>query len=116
MCTDAINAGNKTLDINSPSKKFDYMGEMSGEGYVGGWKRSMAGINEIIEASLPDTSMKPKYTGGMSGSAELTDDRSRNEAKQYNINQEINIYSQTDNLIETTRKFRESQKEAAAEW
>ena len=116
MCTDAINAGNKTLDINSPSKKFDYMGEMSGEGYIGGWKRSMAGINEIIEASLPDTSMRPKSTGGTSGSLELTAGSSQNEAKQYNINQEINIYSQTDSLIETTRKFRESQKEAATEW
>lgn len=116
MCSEAVAKAKAALDINSPSKKFAYLGEMSGEGYIEGWQSSMAGINEIIEASLPDTSMKPKYTGGMSGSAELTDGSSRNEAKQYNINQEINIYSQTDSLIETTRKFRESQKEAATEW
>ena len=36
--------------------------------------------------------------------------------KNYNIEQTINIYSQTDNLVETTRKFKQSQKEAAQEW
>lgn len=116
MCTEAVAKAKAALDINSPSKKFAYLGEMSGEGYIEGWQSSMAGINEIIEASLPDTSMRPKSTGGASGSLELTAGSSQNEAKQYNINQEINIYSQTDNLIETTRKFRESQKEAATEW
>ena len=116
MCTEAVAKAKATLDINSPSKKFAYLGEMSGEGYIEGWQSSMAGINEIIEASLPDTSMRPKSTGGTSGSLELTAGSSQNEAKQYNINQEINIYSQTDSLIETTRKFRESPKEAAAEW
>lgn len=116
MCTEAVAKAKAALDINSPSKKFAYLGEMSGEGYIEGWQSSMAGINEIIEASLPDTSMRPKSTGGTSGSLELTAGSSQNEAKQYNINQEINIYSQTDSLIETTRKFRESQKEAATEW
>ena len=76
----------------------------------------MAGIDEIIRASLPDTSMKQSSARGGAGSLELTDGSSQNGAREYNINQEINIYSQTDNLIETTRKFRESQKEAAAEW
>ena len=36
--------------------------------------------------------------------------------EKYDIDQVINIYSQTDDLVETTRKFRESQKEAAEEW
>ena len=116
MCTEAVSKAKAALDINSPSKKFAYLGEMSGEGYIEGWQSSMAGIDEIIRASLPDTSMKQSSARGGAGSLELTDGSSQNGAREYNINQEINIYSQTDNLIETTRKFKESQKEAAAEW
>lgn len=115
MCSEAVAKAKAELDINSPSKKFAYLGEMSGEGYIEGWESSMAGIDEIIAASLPDTSMQ-KTSGGGSVDLELTAGSSQNGAREYNINQEINIYSQTDNLIETTRKFRESQKEAAAEW
>lgn len=116
MCTEAVAKAKAALDINSPSKKFAYLGEMSGEGYIEGWQNSMAGIDEIIAASLPGTSMKLSSSKGTSGSLELIDSSGQSGAREYNINQEINIYSQTDNLIETTRKFRESQKEAATEW
>lgn len=116
MCTEAVAKAKAALDINSPSKKFAYLGEMSGEGYIEGWQNSMAGIDEIIRTSLPDTSMQQGTVKNGSGNVDLIDGSSQYEAKQYNINQEINIYSQTDDLIETTRKFRESQKEAATEW
>lgn len=49
-----LDAAKKTLDIHSPSKKFAYLGEMSGEGYVSGWQDSMSGVDEIINESLPD--------------------------------------------------------------
>ncbi len=116
MCSDAVQKAKAELDINSPSRKFAYLGEMSGEGYIEGWQNSMAGIDEIIAASLPDTSMRHSTAKGSYESLELTEGNSQSGAREYHINQAINIYSQTDNLIETTRKFRESQKEAAQEW
>lgn len=54
LCTSMLNAARKALDIHSPSKKFAYLGEMSGEGYISGWQDSMAGVDEIINESLPD--------------------------------------------------------------
>lgn len=114
MCTSAIEAAKRELDINSPSKKFDYMGEMSGEGYIGGWKRSMANIDAVIAASLPDTAMiekkNEKFTAGqrMNG---LND-----TMREIYIPQEINIYGDVDNPIETARQFKQAQKEAAQGW
>lgn len=58
ICTSAISAARETLDINSPSKAFTYMGEMSGEGYIVGWKRKMVGIDAIIAESMPETSVE----------------------------------------------------------
>ena len=113
MCTSAVQAAKNTLEINSPSKKFDYMGEMSGDGYIGGWKRSMANINAVIAESLPETTVnRAEYD---------TDPHWRMDseigyARNYSINQEINIYSKTDDLIEASRKFKEAQREAAEEW
>lgn len=114
MCSDAVKKGKTELDINSPSGKFEYLGEMSGEGYKGGWKNSMANIDEVIAMSLPDTSMNPMYGSNRVGEG-LNKEYSET-AKIYNINQQIGIYSPTDDLIETSRKFKQSQKEAAAEW
>lgn len=113
MCTAGVKAGTETLDINSPSKKFEYMGDMSGEGYITGWKKSMSNINAVIAGSLPDVAEKKANTGSIyTGISENNTEYS----KQYDITQNINIYAKTDDLIETTRKFKESQKEAAMAW
>ena len=62
-------------------------------------------------------SQTPKTTPDMRGEYSVTEDqKSEGYGKQYNIDQVVNIYSETDDVIETTRKFRESQKEAAEEW
>lgn len=114
MCTAAVQAGKTTLDINSPSKKFDYLGEMSGTGYIGGWQRSMSNINAIIAASMPDVSLRESrlYTNSGVNSESV----GGSTEKKIEVNQEINIYSPTDDLIETTHKFKQAQREAATEW
>jgi TP901 family phage tail tape measure protein len=55
LCSGAISTAKITLDIHSPSKEFEYLGEMSGEGYIVGWQQRMSDINSIISDSLPDT-------------------------------------------------------------
>lgn len=111
MCTAAVYEAKKSLDINSPSKKFQYLGEMSGEGYITGWKASMANVDAVIAAAMPEISM-----GYRAGGTELGAGLAEAGGRTYHIDQEINIYSMTDDLIETTRKFRQSQKEAATAW
>lgn len=111
LCTAAVYEAKKDLDINSPSRKFQYLGEMSGEGYISGWKSSMANIDAVIAASMPEASM-----GCGTGGTEPGWKSSKPGGRVYHIDQNINIYSKTDDLIETTRKFRQSQKEAATEW
>lgn len=69
LCTDAITAARNTLDIHSPSKAFSFMGEMSGEGYISGWRESMQNIDGIIADSLPDTSVAAK-SNSMTGMME----------------------------------------------
>ena len=111
LCTAAVYEAKKDLDINSPSRKFQYLGEMSGEGYISGWKTSMANIDALIASSMPEASM-----GCGTGGTEPEWRSSEPGGRVYHIDQNINIYSKTDDLIETTRKFRQSQKEAATEW
>lgn len=111
LCTAAVYEAKKDLDINSPSRKFQYLGEMSGEGYISGWKASMANIDAVIAASMPEASM-----GYGTGGTDPGWRSSEPGGRVYHIDQNINIYSKTDDLIETTRKFRQSQKEAATEW
>ena len=113
MCTAAVQAAKSSLEVHSPSKKFDYMGEMSGEGYIDGWKRSMANINAVIAQSLPETVInKAEYNVPYLRGTDVDSEYVR----EYSINQEIHIHSQTDDIIETARKFKESQREAAEEW
>lgn len=52
MCKSAIDTAKTTLDIHSPSKAFAYLGEMSGEGYISGWKERMRNINDVIADTL----------------------------------------------------------------
>lgn len=106
MCTEAVRTAQSTLA---------WLGEMSAEGYVDGLSARMAEhraeINGLIELSYPETSMMqaaPEIHGG--GLAE------GQAAKKIEINQEIHIHSMTDDLVETTRKFKYAQQEAAEAW
>ena len=47
LCNSIIAAGQGTLKIGSPSKVFEWMGEMSGQGYQIGLENSMAGIDAL---------------------------------------------------------------------
>jgi hypothetical protein len=55
LCSGAVTAAKTTLGINSPSKEFEYIGEMSGAGYIEGWQQRMADIEAVISDGLPDT-------------------------------------------------------------
>ncbi|MBD5395022.1 MAG: phage tail tape measure protein [Lachnospiraceae bacterium] len=111
MCTEAVETAKNSLDIHSPSGKFEYTGEMSGEGYIVGWKKSMANIDAVIEASLPDTSM-----GYQNGQNSGIQGYPAQESKIINVQQDNYFYSTTDDMIETSRKFKDTMKEAARDW
>lgn len=50
----AFNAAKNFLGINSPSKKFKYLGEMSGEGFEQGFSGSMEGAKKQAQISVAD--------------------------------------------------------------
>lgn len=56
IATAAANATKKVLDINSPSKVFEYFGEMSGEGYAIGMEDSLPRIEHAIGEIKPQES------------------------------------------------------------
>ncbi len=93
LCTEAITAARNTLDIHSPSRAFSFMGEMSGEGYISGWRESMANIDGIIADSLPDTSVDVK-TGKVTGMMEtITAMSARNDRVASMCGEIVNIIS-----------------------
>lgn len=106
MARNAVEAARRELDIHSPSKKFEYMGEMSGGGYITGWKKSMADIDNVIAQALPSANIIPDTAQTVTNNSE----------KRIEINNEINFYTPTDDPIETARRIKESQQEAAEEW
>lgn len=114
MCTKAVEKAKSSLDIHSPSRAFWYLGEMSGEGYIGGWKESMRNINAVIAASLPENVMNDQ--GMAHGAGTGGNGYEGISGRKYDINQYINIYSQTQSLIETELAFKRAQEEAAREW
>lgn len=109
MCTEAVRVAKRELDINSPSGKFEYVGEMSGEGYIVGWKSAMANIGGVIEDSFRDVDRVIRETVTVEGNMPAAGNR-------YDINQEINIYSPIEDPIEAAKRFRDAQREAAQEW
>lgn len=109
MCAAAVAEAKRSLDIHSPSKKFQYMGEMSGEGYIVGWKSSMANIGSVMEDTFRDVDRVVRDKGTVEGNIMAA-------GTKYDINQEINIYSRTDDPIESAKRFRDAQMEAAREW
>ncbi len=114
LCMEAVRTAKSTLQINSPSKKFEYMGRMSGEGYISGWKSTMKHVNAVIASSLPEASYDRAqvYKGMEHGIVDVSD----YPVKQIDVHQEIKIYSPADDLVEMSRKFKQTQKEAAREW
>lgn len=54
LCERTIQAAKEKLDIHSPSKAFEYLGEMSGEGYTLGLVNSMEDLDSIIAENMPD--------------------------------------------------------------
>ncbi len=110
MCTEAVNTAMNALEIHSTSKKYEYMGKMSGEGYALGWEKSMANVNAVIEASLPPNMSISQMNGVLQESPH------KEILKEITIPQEINIYAMTDDLLETSRKFKETMREVARDW
>lgn len=112
MCTAAVEKARAELDIHSPSGKFRYFGEMSGEGYMEGWEEYQGRINAMIRDTLPDTVL-----GRDTRKRQGTPDAGlQGQERSIQVNQEINIYARTDDPVETARKFRQTQREAAEEW
>lgn len=66
----AVRAAKKALDINSPSRKFRYLGQMTDAGFASGIKDGIkdvqAAVGEIYQASVAITPVAAK-TGGSSG-------------------------------------------------
>lgn len=106
MAAKAVQAAKDKLQIHSPSREFFYMGQMSGEGYKNGLKASMANVNALIEATMPDRSMMLK-------SVSVSPQKSTGDTSIY---QEINVYAKADDPIDVAKKFRDAQKELAKEW
>lgn len=59
----AANAMKQSLDINSPSKVFEYFGEMSGEGFAVGMEDALPRIERAAEEMKPQESV---FAGGVS--------------------------------------------------
>lgn len=107
MCTQAVESAKASLDIHSPSKKFAYLGKMSGEGYQQGWNESMNNINAVIASAMPEYNLTYRESNP-TVSAETT--------KDINIVQHIHIEGSDSNMIETSRKFKQWQREVAKDW
>lgn len=67
LCSNIIAAGQGTLKIGSPSKVFEWMGEMSGEGYQIGLEKSMAGINALGGLDIRSSGYGPAGASGADG-------------------------------------------------
>lgn len=113
MCTAAINAANETLDIHSPSRKFAYSGQMTGVGFKQGYLEEMSDIDNVIASAMPDAVMAPKLSFATNG---ISSPEMIGRTGLRDIYQEINIYGNVDDPIETAREFRQSQREVAKEW
>ena len=114
LCTAAVKEAKKKLDINSPSRVFYEIGDYTGQGFIKGWQDSMANINSIIAGSMPDGSMPNMDSCGAFGRYDTGN--IEEVTKIVKVDQQVHIYAQTDDLIETSRKFRQSMKEAGEAW
>lgn len=119
LCTEMLNTAKQTLKISSPSKEFEYTGEMSGEGVVVGWRKKAAQIKAVIAET-----MRGAVSGSREGieGADAVAGRSGgvsyagSEGRTIEVRQEINILAPADDLIEQERAFKRAQQEAAMAW
>ncbi|MCM1213318.1 MAG: phage tail tape measure protein [Lachnospiraceae bacterium] len=118
MCTAAVVAAQRSLDIHSPSGKFRFMGEMSGEGYKVGWKESMDDIDRVIASAMPDAVLNPMPGSTDTGSP--SDSAWQGDAgwirDKYEINNNINVYAPADDPIEMARQIEKTQREMGRSW
>ena len=114
ICNAAVSASMKALDINSPSRKFRYMGDMSGEGYIIGLEESLSDVDGVIASAMPDAMMNPGSADSRSRST--WQDGAGTTGNRYEINQEINIYGSVEDPIETARQIKKANREAAEDW
>lgn len=116
ICSAAVSAAMKALQINSPSKKFRYLGEMSGEGYKIGWQDSMGDVDRVIASAMPEAVMNPSPGSASGDAGGMWQNGEGTAGNRYEINQEINIYGPVDDPIETARLVKKANREAAEDW
>lgn len=56
LCLGILGTTEETLDIHSPSRKFEWFGKMSGEGFEVGLADSMTDVGSIITGAMQDVS------------------------------------------------------------
>lgn len=104
MCDEAVQRAKDALEIHSPSAKFDYLGKMSGEGYIQGLISQMEQVNGVIESIIPkEISLVNTNTGIPERPSQM-------------INQNVYVYAKQNSIIEQSREFKRAMQEAAEEW
>lgn len=106
MAKKTLAAAKKELGVQSQS----YSGR---EIQVQELRQSMANINAVVHAAMPETSMPESY---FKNTPQSVTSGGMDVSKKYEVNQQINIYAQTNDLVETSREFKRAQKEAAEVW
>lgn len=118
MCTEAVAAAKKELDINSPSKKFEYMGDMSAKGYMEGWKGTSGGIISAVSDTMKDVTdagyRMPKDIEGITGKLDYSELKTEIaeaverglEKLQFNINANVNERAIVDITVEANEDYR----------
>lgn len=67
VARDAYNASKRELDVNSPSKKYRWLGEMSGEGFTEGLVDSMANIDAVVANATEGAAKAASDVAGANG-------------------------------------------------
>lgn len=71
MCSAAVSTAQEELEIHSPSKKFEWLGEMSAKGYNGGLEKNLVNPGTMIAAILPKDTQETSGAWGQGGLDEL---------------------------------------------
>ena len=112
-CQSAISAAQNTLDVHSPSRKGYWLGDMWDEGLALGTAENVYKIRDAVSKSMDAFNVSAEMD---KGSVRTRNIETTVSDKNIEVNQIINVYSETGNIIETARKFKESQQEAAEQW
>ena len=73
MCNAAVRAARTKLDIHSPSRVFSKLGELSAEGFGGGYESKMVGVNRMIRESMDYTAERRADGSKVKGSQAQAD-------------------------------------------